>query len=152
MKQVKPGIVLLFFSVACAVGGHARGEVRDPFWPIGENPSKPEATPVPPPPEVPEEEPEEAPRPLTDDELRREAQKLADEITKSFTRRATGYMNGRIVAYLQSEKIVSSSPWVSKGDIFEIELRGQRYRMKVVTLTTNHIELAPQRLSATSAP
>lgn len=125
--------------------------LRDPFWPIGEDPTVVEVTPEP----TPEEEPEVEEEPsgeLTDEELRREAQKLADEITESISSKGIGEINGEIVVYLTSDKIVSRSSWVSEGEHFLIELNGQRYQMDVVKLTRNHIELAPKRLSATSSP
>jgi hypothetical protein len=125
-----------------------RAEIRDPFWPIGENPIVPEATPVPE--EAPVEPEDDSDRELTDEELREQARQLAKQISESFTRRATMVTNGRIYAHVGTEDLVTKNPWVTQGDHFVIEILGSRYRMEVVKLTRNHIELEPYRVSATS--
>jgi len=125
-----------------------QAQFRDPFWPIGENPTPQQATPDPK--EEPEEPEENAPRELTDEELREQARQLAEEISQSFTRKATMVTNNRIYAHVGTENIVSKNPWVTQGDHFVVEILGNRYRMKVVKLTRNQIELEPYRVSATS--
>jgi hypothetical protein len=130
----------------------AQAQIRDPFWPIGKNPTQP--TPAPTPefdPTDPEaEDSASEPRELDDEELRERTQVLADQISKSFTRRATMVTNGKIYAHVGKKNIVSKNPWVTEGDHFIIELLGNRYRMEVVKLTRNHIELEPHRV--TSSP
>ena len=143
--------ILISLSLGLLLAAVSRAEdLRDPFWPIGETPVTSAATPEPTPKaaEAPSEPP--PPRELTDEELRLAARKLSADLTKSFTRSATAIVNGKIKAHIESDNIVSKNPWISEGEFFMIELQGQRYQMEVVTLTRNHIELVPHRVSAPS--
>jgi hypothetical protein len=140
----------IWFCAAFLLTGYSvQAQLRDPFWPIGEVPIQKESTP-----EVVTESPEpvqeNTPRQLTDEELREQAEKLSEQISQSFTRRATMVTNGKIYAHVGTENIVSKNPWVTQGDHFVIEILGNRYRMEVVKLTRSQIELEPYRVSATS--
>ena len=150
MKQSLPTVALAL--AACGFLCVSRAQIRDPFWPIGENPTVPTPTPVPDiDPSDAEPQPAE-PRELTDEELREQARQLSQRISDTFTRSKKAVMvaNGNIYAHVGKKHLVSSNPWVTQGDEFVIELQGIRYRMKVVTLTRNHIELEPHRVSATT--
>jgi len=120
------GFCLFITSIAVAE--------RDPFWPIGYKPAqdKPE--------KVVEKEAEKpkAPRELTDEELRLLAEQEAQKIKEILDRDGTAVFGGKVHALINGN-------WVSKGDTLTIEALGNTYRLQIITLTTNNIDLKPQR-------
>lgn len=107
---------------------------RDPFWPIGYDPAKaavrdiPEVTSS----DVKEVKPE-AP-PLTEDELRQLALDESERIRQTLRRQATMTAGDRIFAYVQNK-------WVAAGDTLTVEVDGNTYRLEIITLTSDNIEL-----------
>jgi hypothetical protein len=107
---------------------------RDPFWPIGYTPasSRPEPDEETPDPDAPET------RELTDEELRRLAEQEAEKIKEILDRKATAVFGGKVHALINGN-------WVSQGDSLTVEVLGNSYRLQIITLTTENIELQPHR-------
>ena len=114
--------------------GCAAAESRDPFWPIGytrdsapriENPGE-------------EAAPAQPTRVLTDEELRKLAEQEANKIKEILDRKATAVFGGRVHALVNGR-------WVTRGDSLTVETLGNTYRLEILTLTTDNIELEPHR-------
>lgn len=124
-----------------AVICNAQVNSRDPFWPIGYNgPDKPveiRPTPTPTPPPITRE--------LTDEELRELARQEAEKIRQSLVRKGTMKTGNKIYAYVQTK-------WVSKGDNFFVEVLGRKYRLEIIQLTEDNIQLEPHRVKVDSTP
>jgi hypothetical protein len=132
----------LFIILTASSLGIARG--RDPFWPIGydgkKEPVKEAAV------ETRKVEPE-APRErvLSDDELRELARKESERIRQTLDRKGTMIAGGRIYAYVQEK-------WVTTGDVITVEVLGNSYRLEILNLTTDNIELEAHRAAGSLQP
>jgi len=127
---VTPWICILFILCAASFAG---ARERDPFWPIGYTGVKAPAVPS----AVPESTPEPA-RELTDEELRRLAEQEAAKIKEILDRKATAVFGGRVHALVNGR-------WVTQGDALTVQTLGNTYRLKILKLTTDNIELEPHR-------
>jgi hypothetical protein len=107
---------------------------RDPFWPLDYNasPSRPEVQ------EEPEDPNTPPPRELTDAELRALARQEAEKIKESLDRKATAVFGGKVHALVNGN-------WVSQGDSLTVRALGNTYRLQIMTLTPDNIELQPHR-------
>ncbi len=111
---------------------------RDPFWPIGWDPSQ-EVVEVEPTPSAPTPTPTPEVRELTDEELRQLAKEEAERIRSTLTRDATMIANGKVFAFIGGN-------WVSKGDNFEVEVMGRTYRLEILSLSAEDIQLEAHRM------
>lgn len=115
-------------------------EARDPFWPIDYTGN----TPAPKAPEVEAAPTPEPSRELTDQELRRLAEQEASKIKEILDRKATAVFAGRVHALVNGK-------WVTAGDSLIVEALGNTYRLQIITLTTDNIELEPHRSAEPSS-
>ncbi|MDA3873329.1 MAG: hypothetical protein PF795_05155, partial [Kiritimatiellae bacterium] len=107
---------------------------RDPFWPIGYDPAKAaireksetEKS-------APKEAEPEAPT-LSDEQLRQLARDESERIRQDLKRKGTMIAGDRIFAYLQDK-------WVAIGDTLTVEVEGNTYRLEILHLTSDNIEL-----------
>lgn len=127
-------MMLLLAGVGISVQAETEPVKRDPFWPIGYDPAKAavRAASTTPESEAPEIKPE-API-LTDEELRKLAQDEAERIRQSLRHQATMTAGNRIFAYIQNK-------WVTAGDTLTVEVRGNTYRLEILHLTSDNIQL-----------
>jgi len=126
------GLVLIF--CACTIRGE---QGRDPFWPIGYTPESSRPAPQV---ETETEDAEPAPvvRELTDEELRELARTEADRIRQTLRHQATMTTGNRIFALLEGK-------WVTVGDTLDVEVHGNTYRLEILQLTADNIELEAHR-------
>jgi len=133
----RPPLILAFLPILTVFSD------RDPFWPIGYSPEGL----APPPQEKPEaaETPQpQAARQLTDEELNKLAEQEAAKIKEILDRKATAVFGGKVHALVNGE-------WVSVGDSITVKVLGNSYRLEILKLTPNNIELEPHR-SQTGSP
>ena len=107
---------------------------RDPFWPIGYTPTSSapvQAT-------VPDPQPDRTSRELTDEELADLARQETMKIKEILDRKATAVFGGKVHALVNGD-------WVSVGDSITVKTLGNTYRLKILTLTVDNIELEPHR-------
>lgn len=110
----------------------------DPFWPIGYKDTPSEPTPTP----TALEEPQPQPEPtLTDADLRALALKEAEKIKEILDRDGTAVFGGRVHALVNNN-------WVSVGDTITVQSQGETFRLKIISLTTDNIDLKPERIRA----
>jgi len=110
----------------------------DPFWPIGYRIPSPTPTPEPGVTKAQETEPK---RMLTDAELRALAQAEAEKIKEILDRDGTAVFGGRVHALVNNN-------WVSVGDTITVQSQGETFRLKIISLTTDNIDLKPERIRA----
>ena len=136
MKIALPIITLLIFSTLLSVRG------RDPFWPIGYNGGGEVSAPM-----APQETARQptVTRELTDEELRDLARKEAERIRQTLNRKATMIAGDKIYAYVQNK-------WVTTGDVLTVEVLGNSYRLEILNLTSDNIELEAHRAIAPLQP
>lgn len=134
-------ILPLFLALLTGISAGPALARRDPFWPIGyrpaeaREPSRPAAEPEAPPP------PAEEARSLTDAELGQLVREEAERIRRT----ATMQTGNQIYAYVQNK-------WVTVGDSFTVEVLGKKYRLKILGLTEENIELEPHRIGEQPPP
>ncbi len=116
-------------------------ELRDPFWPLGFQPSAEET------PGIPQNQtPAHAPvRVLSQAEVEKLAREEAERIRNTLERRGTMEIAGNIYAYVQER-------WVTIGDTITVAVDGQEYRLLITRLTRNDIDLEPHRITPTTNP
>lgn len=107
---------------------------RDPFWPIGYTGGVQETAPV----AEPLVQAPKVGRELSEDELRELARKESERIRQSLERRGTMIAGNKIYAYV-GEK------WVTTGDMISVEVEGNLYRLEILNLTSDNIELEAHR-------
>jgi hypothetical protein len=116
---------------------------RDPFWPIGYQGGGEVAvvqTAV-----KPAQRTAEPSRELTDEELRELARKESERIRQTLNRKATMIAGDKIYAYVQNK-------WVTTGDVITVQVLGNSYRLEILNLTTDNIELEAHRAIAPLQP
>lgn len=127
----------LLLFILLLLSGRVMLQARDPFWPIGYQgsgtapvermtPSQPAAEPS---------------RELTDEELRDLALKESERIRQTLNRKATMIAGDKIYAYVQNK-------WVTTGDVITVQVLGNSYRLEILNLTTDNIELEAHRAVA----
>ena len=84
-------------------------------------------------------------RELTDEELRELARKESERIRQTLNRKATMIAGDKIYAYVQNK-------WVTTGDVITVQVLGNSYRLEILNLTTDNIELEAHRVIAPLQP
>ena len=84
-------------------------------------------------------------RELTDEELRELARKESERIRQTLNRKATMIAGDKIYAYVQNK-------WVTTGDVITVQVLGNSYRLEILNLTTDNIELEAHRAIAPLQP
>ncbi|MGA0332662.1 MAG: hypothetical protein ACO3N7_00325 [Kiritimatiellia bacterium] len=110
---------------------------RDPFWPIGYTGGVRETVPV----VEPQVQAPKVGRELSDDELRELARKESERIRQSLERKGTMIAGNKIYAYV-GEK------WVTTGDMLSVQVEGNLYRLEILSLTSDNIELEAHRAAS----
>lgn len=130
-------VFVLWIGLGISVSAQSAPVKRDPFWPIDYHPEKAVTQGTPDAPETPHTVPN-APQtettPLTDDELRQLALDESERIRQTLRRQATMTTGNRIYAYVQNK-------WVTAGDTLTVEVQGNTYRLEILHLTSDNIEL-----------
>lgn len=113
---------------------------RDPFWPIGYHEGEEAETVAPTPAQPVAPMPAET-RELSEEELRELARMEAERIRQTLNRKATMIAGDKIYAYVQNK-------WVTTGDVITVQVRGNSYRLEILNLTSDNIELEAHRAIA----
>jgi hypothetical protein len=132
----------LLLCILGAGAAMAQG-ARDPFWPIGYTPGAPSLAPTNPTTPV-----EQATAALTPKQLQELAEKEAQEIRQTLKkqgRQGTAFFNNRFSAYYQGR-------WVSVGDSITVDVNGTKYRLEILQLTHDNIELEAHRMAESPQP
>jgi len=133
---------LLFLTVLCLLSVFQDALARDPFWPIGYYGGIQDVEEV----EVeqvvqPVEKPEKKGRELTDEQLRELARRESERIRQTLVRKGTMIAGNKIYAYVQNK-------WLTVGDVLTVEVEGNSYRLEILNLTSDNIELEAHRAAA----
>jgi hypothetical protein len=132
------------FLLGAGLAGPLAAE-RDPFWPIDYQPrtNRPSPSPV----LDATQKPTEIvrPRALTDEELRELERQESMRIQQTLKRQGTMISDKGILVNLEGR-------WVGIGDTLTLEVGGNSYRLEILKLTADNIELKARRITVEPQP